>query len=441
MAGYFLKSLKNKAAFTSSIQRHMKKYIVLLGWVLPGFAFAQNRVYAEKIADAIMKKYPDSMVVKKMASHLMQDNQLKPGQNADEVNRTIEANWNYEMGVIMMGFDRLWRASGNEGYYRYMKHIVGKFISAQGDIKNYHYEDYNADNIPAGRQLLTIYRKENEQQYRLAADQLEKQVNWQPRNKAGGLWHKLKYPMQMWLDGLYMFQPFHAEYAMLYNKQENFADIARQFTIMEQHARDAGTGLLYHGWDESRLQKWANPATGNSPEFWSRAMGWYMMGLVDVLDYFPKKHPQRAGLIGILNRLAKAIVQYQDAGSGVWWQVTDKAGKPGNYLESSASAMFVYGMAKGIRLGYLPKSYLVSMNKGMNGLIKQFVETDAQGAVHYTKAVSGAGLGGIPYRDGTYAYYTSEPKRDDDLKAIGPFMQACIEVDEVNRMKAGVVKK
>jgi unsaturated rhamnogalacturonyl hydrolase len=158
-------------------------------------------------------------------------------------------------------------------------------------------------------------------------------------------------------------------------------------------------------------------------------MGWYIMALVDVLDYLPTNHPRRNELLQILNRLSAAIVKYQDAKSGVWWQVTNKAYQKDNYLESSATAMFVFGLAKAVRLGYINKTYLAAVNKGYNGMIKEFVEKDANGNYHYMRAVAGAGLGGTPYRDGSYDYYVKEPKRDDDLKAIGPFIQACIEMD------------
>ena len=164
-------------------------------------------------------------------------------------------------------------------------------------------------------------------------------------------------------------------------------------------------------------------------------MGWYMMGLVDVLDYIPADNKRRSELIAILNRLSAALIKYQDKQEGVWWQVTDKAEKELNYLESSGSAMFVYALAKAVRKGWLPKTYLPAITKGYNGLIKTFVEVDQSGAIHYMKAVAGAGLGGIPYRDGSYDYYVNEPKRDDDLKAIGPFIQACIEYEMLTKKK------
>jgi len=408
--------------------------LIILCFVITG-ANAQSKLQlAEKMAVTIMKTYPDSMVVKKYINHLMQDNLLQNGViNIDSFNKSRPAVWNYEIGVVLTGFERLWQTTGNTQYYQYLKHIIDHFIDKDGIIKSYIPEEYNSDNIPPGRQLLTLYKNEKLEKYQTAATTLYNQILWQPRNKTGGFWHKLKYPSQMWLDGLYMVEPFYAAYSELNAKEENFDDIINQFVWMEKYSRDAATGLLYHGWDESKLQQWADKKTGRSPEFWSRAMGWYMMALVDVLDNVPAGNKRRGELIAILNRLSTALAKTQDKATGVWWQITDKPGKEGNYLESSASAMFVYAMAKAVRLNYLPASYLPNVKKGYDGLLKQFVVTDSSGVVHYTKAVSGAGLGGTPYRDGSYEYYVKEPKRDDDLKAIGPFIQACIEMSLLDK--------
>lgn len=385
--------------------------------------------YAIKLAETIIDTYKDSMVVMKYASHLEQDNQIPEGQTAEQAQKGRPAVWNYEMGVVLIGFERLAQTIKEEKYISYTKKIIDHFITGDDEIRTYNPEEYNLDNIPSGRQLLHIYQRTKEEKYKTAATLLYKQLAWQPRNKTGGYWHKLKYPMQMWLDGLYMAQPFAAEYALMFNDTAKFDDIINQFVWMEQKSRDSKTGLLYHVWDESRLQKWANPKTGLSPEFWSRAMGWYMMGLVDVLDYIPAGHKRRQELIAIVNRLSTALVKFQDVKEGVWWQVTDKAGKELNYLESSSSAMFVYALSKAVRKGYISRSYIPAIKKGYSGVIKNFVTTDSNGGVHYTKAVAGAGLGGKPYRDGSYDYYVNEPKRDDDLKAIGPFLQACIEYE------------
>lgn len=418
----------------------MKKILFVSFLFFYSVTFSQNKQYAERLVESIMQHYPDSIVVKKMASHLLQDNQIKAGQNVDEINANRPATWNYETGVLLMGIERLWQSTNQEKYYHYLQHITDKFIESNGNIKSFVLEEYNADFIPSGRQLLTLYKNTNAEKYKLAADLLRKQIEWQPRNKSGGFWHKLKYPTQMWLDGLYMMEPFYASYAAMNKQWKDFDDIVFQFVLMEKTAKDTKTGLLYHGWDESKMQKWANQKTGQSPEFWSRAMGWYLMGLVDVLDEIPKNHAGRKTLIGIYQRTILSILQYQDAKTGVWWQITDKANQPGNYLESSASAMFVYSIAKGIRLNYLPTSYIGALQRGMEGLVQHFIQVDSLGAVHYNQAVSGAGLGGNPYRDGSYTYYINEPKRNDDLKAIGPFIQACIESDAVLEKSIQTIK-
>ncbi|MES2797987.1 MAG: glycoside hydrolase family 88 protein [Bacteroidota bacterium] len=396
---------------------------------------AQNIRYAENMAKTIMATYPDSMVVMRYVSHLDKSvNQAD--KNIEQQLRNRPANWNYEIGVVSMGFERLWKATGDFKYYQYIKHIFDKFITEEGEIRTYKMGDYNSDNIPSGRQLLTFYQTQNIAKYKKAADKLKNQIDWMPRNSAGGYWHKLIYPTQMWLDGLYMIEPFHANLAQMTNDMHGFSEVTHQFVLMEKYTRDPKTGLLYHGWDESKLQLWADKKTGQSPNFWSRAMGWYMMGLVDVLDYYPENHPDRKILTDILVRLSSSIVKFQDPTTGTWWQVTNLGGKEGNYLESSASAMFAYSLAKGIRKGYLPKTYIPSVKKAFNGIIKEFV-VEENGLTHYIKGVGGAGLGGNPYRDGSYDYYVKEPTRVDDLKAIGPFMQACVEMDMLEKIEIG----
>lgn len=415
----------------------MMKTILVIALMAVGQAGFAQMEYAKQMAATIMGQYKDSMVVKKYASHLEQDNLVKPGQTVEEAQQSRPAKWDYEIGVVLMGFERLWEMTKDKNYLDYTKHIIDHFIGPGGDIRTYKMDEYNSDNIPPGRQLLLLYRQTGQQKYMTAATTLRNQISWQPRNRTGGFWHKLKYPSQMWLDGLYMVEPFYAEYASIKNRQEDYNDIINQFVWMEKYSRDAKSGLLYHGWDESRLQRWANPATGLSPEFWSRSMGWYMMALVDVLDFVPKNHPRRGELIAILNRLSTAIVEFQDEKTGVWWQVTDKANTDKNYLESSGTAMFVFALAKGMRKGYLPATYNAPLQKAYKGMVHEFVKQDANGQYHYVQAVAGAGLGGEPYRDGSYEYYVNEPRRDDDLKTIGPFIQACIEIQLLKKQDEG----
>ena len=350
-----------------------------------------------------------------------------------------DARWEYEMGVVLQGIEQVWYRTADDRYFQYIQKNMDRYVTPDGDIRTYKMDEYNIDFVTPGRSLLLLSQQSlpGNGKYRKAADLLRKQLSQQPRTNEGGFWHKKRYPYQMWLDGLYMAEPFYAEYTRLYGDSKDFNDIVNQFVWMENHARDAKTGLLYHGWDESREQKWANKQTGKSPNFWSRAMGWYVMALVDVLDYIPSSHPRRAELITILQRTIPAILKYQDPKSGCWYQVTDRVGDRGNYLEASGTGMFVYATAKGVRMGYLPATLLASARKGYDGMLKNFISTDSKGLIHLEKTVLVGGLGGTPYRDGSYEYYLSEPLRQDDLKGVGPFIMASVEMEIAAENKLG----
>jgi unsaturated rhamnogalacturonyl hydrolase len=273
--------------------------------------------------------------------------------------------------------------------------------------------------------------KTGDQRYGKAAETLRRQLREQPRTPSGGFWHKQIYPNQMWLDGLYMAEPFYATYALEAGDSAGLNDVIRQFVLMEQGARDEKTGLLYHAWDESRTQRWADSATGHSPHFWGRAMGWYGMGLVDVLEILPPEYPGRAELVGILRRLAEALIRYRDPASKLWYQVVDLGGRDGNYLEASASAMYAYVFARGANRGYLPASYLESAKESFRGILERLVTVDESGLVSLHDVCQVAGLGGKPYRDGSYGYYIGEPKRVNDFKGYGPFLFAALELEGV----------
>jgi len=209
---------------------------------------------------------------------------------------------------------------------------------------------------------------------------------------------------------------------------------------MERHSRDPKTGLLYHAWDEAKEQKWADKTTGRSPHVWGRAMGWYAMALDDTLEVFPENNPRRAELIAILNREAAAIEKYQDPKSGVWWDIVDLGGKEKNYLESSASAMFVYALARGVREGYLPERYMKFATRGWEGIKREFIKTNDKGETDWEGTVSVSGLGGIPYRDGSYEYYMSEKVRTNDAKGLGPAIRAALEMESYERGWPGLAK-
>jgi unsaturated rhamnogalacturonyl hydrolase len=339
------------------------------------------------------------------------------------------SKWTYDHGLVLKGIEGVWLSTGDGDYFRFIQRGMDHFVGNDGSIRTYSLDDYNIDNILPGRNLLLLYKVTGQEKYRKAAGLLREQLKTHPRTSEGGFWHKKIYPSQMWLDGLFMGEPFYAEYSATFHDEKAFDDIANQFILMERHSRDTKTGLLFHGWDESRKQRWADQATGRSPNFWARAMGWYAMALVDTLDHFPLHHPQRRELMAILNRLARATANYQDKPSGLWYQVLDKGTWKGNYLESSAACMFVYALAKGVRKDYLPNSYLSVAQKGYRGIVDRFIKTGANGQVNLEGTVNVGGLGGNPYRDGSYEYYLSEKVITNDPKGVGAFLLAANEME------------
>jgi unsaturated rhamnogalacturonyl hydrolase len=345
--------------------------------------------------------------------------------------------WNYELGTLLEGMDAVWYDSANGNYYRYIKGSIDPFVGADGALSTYDQSEYQLDNILSGRQLLLLYRVTQDKRYYDAATTLRRQLASQPRNASGGFWHKQIYPRQMWLDGLYMAEPFLAEYAAAFHEPQDFTEIRHQFVLSEQHTRDPKTGLLHHGWDESKQQDWANRETGTSPNFWARGMGWYMMALVDTLPWFPESDAGREQLLDILKREAAAIVHYQDAESGLWYEVLDKGGEKGNYFESSAACMFTYALAKGVRLGYLPAAYATNAQKSWTGIQSHFLKTEADGALTLTGTVRAVGLGGSEHRDGSYAYYVSAPVVSNDPKGVGAFLLAATEMERASDAAAG----
>ena len=363
------------------------------------------------MAATAMTKWKDSLVV---------------GSSKDGRSR-----WHYQESVVLRGMEEIYKATGDKKYFDYIKRHVDYYVNKDGSIRTYNQDEYSIDNIPMGRVVMFLYKATGEQKYLKALQLVNKQLEGMPRTLEGGLWHKAIYPWQMWLDGLYMGQPFNAEYCREFKKDiKTYDDITNQFVWMEKNTRDEKTGLLYHGWDESKGMKWADDVTGRSPHFWSRAMGWYAMALVDVPDLMPEGHPGRQKLKEILGRLAIAVKNFQDPETGVWWQITDSIKAKGNYQESSGSCMFVYALAKGVRLGYLPSSFLETAKKGYQGIQKQFLETGANGGLNLKNTCRGAGLGNNPYRDGSYKYYLSEPVVTNDAHGIGSFLLMATEVEK-----------
>ncbi|MEN2398840.1 glycoside hydrolase family 88 protein [Flavobacterium sp. MC2016-06] len=363
--------------------------------------------WSDKMALTLMKRHPEA--------YMIDDSKVQ--------------KWDYVHALVLHSIEELYKKNPDPRYKAYVRGYVDALVQPDGSIKTYEFDKYNIDLVVPGRLLFSIYAETKEEKYLKALQLVRKQLAEQPRTKSGGFWHKQIYPNQMWLDGLYMGEPFYAQYTVTFENGKSLDDIAKQFEQIRLHATDPKTGLLYHGWDESKQMAWANKETGTSPNFWSRALGWYVMALVDVLDYYPKEHPKQKELVQYLNEACVSLAKYQDK-SGLWWQVTDKGGEKGNYLEASGSAMFTYAFAKGANKGYLPAKFKKLANKAFDGLTTKLItKVDADGGISLTQACQVAGLGGTPYRDGTYEYYVNERKKDNDPKATGPFILAALELN------------
>ena len=340
--------------------------------------------------------------------------------------------WEYTHGLMLLACQRLKAQYPNPKYDAYISDWYNLMIDDSANVKTYKKDIYNIDRVKPGNALIGLYNETKKDNYLQVIHLLREQLSEQPRTSEGGFWHKKVYPYQMWLDGLYMGEPFYAQYTSQFDSGESaqkaYDDIVLQFDLIQKHSKDSVTGLLYHGWDESKEQAWANKETGLSPHFWGRAMGWYMMALVDVLDYFPKDHPGYERLVQYLNDNSESLLKYQH--EGLWYQVLDMGDKEGNYLEASASSMFVYAFAKGANNGYLPEKFKSIASESFDAMIKQFVTVDEDGIVSLNQICGVAGLGGNPYRDGSYEYYVNELIRPNDPKGVGPFIMAALELDK-----------
>lgn len=387
------------------------------------FILVIHRVKAQDI-----HQQPLSQQMAATAMHLWPDSfTVKPGQ---------PAKWSYEQGVMLRGIESIWNATGDGKWFSYIQKCIDFYVQEDGSIKGYIPDEYNLDQINNGKLILLLYRVTGKDKYRKAAVLLRNQLNTHPRTSEGGFWHKKIYPHQMWLDGLYMCEPFYAEFVNLFQVDTAFTDITRQFMLVEKYTRDVKTGLLFHAWDESKKQKWANQLNGRSPHIWGRALGWYGMALVDALDYFPPKHWGRDRMINILKRLVKAATQVQDKKTGLWFDVPDKPNGIKNYVEASASSMLVYTLAKGVRMGYLPAKYLISASRGYEGIKKKFIMIE-NGQTNLYGTVSESGLGGKPYKDGSFSDYMSVPVVKNDPTGIGAFINAAIEIEMIPHLNKG----
>lgn len=356
---------------------------------------------------------------------------LRMARSVERRYRPGMMKWHYEHGLVLFASLKAADFHSDDSIYPWVYSMYSPMIDGDGSIKTYRKGEYNLDQINAGRALFPLYDRSGEERFIKAASLLREQLETQPRCKCGVYWHKEIYPWQIWLDGLYMEGPFNMEWAVRHGDKAEMDDVVSQLKTTYGTMKDSSTGLLYHCYDESRGMKWSDDRTGLSPHFWSRSIGWFLMASIDVLDYLPQDHAGREDIIRIIKELSSAVLAFQDE-SGMWYQVTDEGGREGNYLETSGTAMFSYSFFKGARLGYLDRSFVEPAQKALEGMKERYLSEDECGELHLGGICSVAGLGGNPYRDGTFRYYISEKVVQDDFKGVGPFILACTEAEQAD---------
>ncbi len=335
--------------------------------------------------------------------------------------------WDYCHGLELQAFLQLYERTGDEKYVDYALAYADTMIHADGSITAYKLEDYNIDRVNSGKMLFRLYDYTKSEKIKKAIDLLRSQLDTHPRNDDGGFWHKKIYPHQVWLDGVYMGTPFMVEYAARFNRPQDFQDAINQIRVAARHTYDPANGLYRHATDVSRQMFWADKETGQSKHVWGRALGWYAMAIVDALDFIPADEAGRDDVLDILNNIVVQLKKIQDKKTGLWYQVLDRSGDKGNYLESSASAMFIYTLFKATRMGYIDSSYREMAERSYQSFLKEFIKKDENGLTDLTRACAVAGLGGKENRSGDYQYYINETIRSNDPKAIGPFIMAVLE--------------
>ena len=343
-------------------------------------------------------------------------------------NHTLHEKWHYENGCFLKGLASLYEKTGNKEYFDFIVRIMDMFINEKGQIATYKIEDYNLDQINQGKMLLYLYKKTGQERYKSAAYKLMIQLRNHPRTAEGIFFHKKMYPSQVWLDGLYMASPFWAEFIRDFEYTKVYDEVIRQFTGAYKNTLDVKSGLLKHAWDESKTQVWSNPITGQSEHTWSRALGWYMMALVDTLEIIPENEKSRQYLLDILNVLADRIFDYCDEKFNCWYQVVECVGREGNYLEASGSIMIISSLAKAVNRGYIDNAYKEKIKKSYDGFLNHFISEDENGYMDINYICSCAGLGSDPYRTGGYSYYIGEGISSNDYKCMGAFIDADIEI-------------
>lgn len=328
-------------------------------------------------------------------------------------------HFHYHQGVFLMGMEQCLKQDNKEEYAEYIKNWIDSIIAVDGTILKY--DPTQLDDIQPGILLFSLYEKTGEERYKKALQTLGDLVkNWKT-NSLGGFWHKDMHPYQMWLDSLFMVGPFAVMYGKTFHDSDCFDLITLQAKLIYQNTVDEKSGLLYHGWDESKKELWANRVTGRAPEFWGRSIGWVPVALLEIFDVIPKDHKDKAELVDILQKIIKSLIPFQDETTGLWYQVCDKVNDSRNWLETSCTCLFVYAIAKAVRMGYLHEIYLKYAKKGYEGVINR-LKMDENGGIIIDGVCIGTGIG-------DYEFYLNRPTCANDLHGAGAFIIMCAEMN------------
>lgn len=351
-----------------------------------------------------------------------------PVWNIEKIREGAQPSWNYMDGCMINAILELYLMKKDSKYLEFADAFIDYFVEEDGRIRSYSPEEYNLDNINAGKTLFELYELTHKEKYRKAIDTVYSQIQGQPRTSTGNFWHKLIYPHQIWLDGLYMAQPFYMQYEATYNDGKGCMDSYKQFLHVYDLMRDTRNGLYYHAYDDSRQMFWCDKVTGLSDNFWLRALGWYAMALIDTMDVMPVfMSKEKEQLRTIYQELIDSMLPYQDEETGMWYQVVNRGGIAPNYLETSGSAIFAFAIMKSVRLGFLDNSYYTRGKKAFDGICRTRL-SEKDGELQLEGICLVAGLGNRENREGTFDYYMREPIVKNEAKGVAPLILAYIEV-------------
>ena len=354
----------------------------------------------------------------------------KPYWNIEVITQGKAVKWNYIDGCMISSLLELYKMNGEEKIYEFAKAYIDYFVKDDGTIDTYNKDNYSTDDISEGRTLFSLYEFSKEEKYRIAIDNIYEQIKGQPRTIEGNFWHKKVYTNQVWLDGLYMAQPFYLTYETKFNNMENYDDIITQFKNVRKLMFDENKKLYYHGYDSSKSIFWADPETGLSKSFWLRAIGWFTVALADCAEIINKeKYEDYKVFADLLKEIVDSLLTYQDPKTKMFYQVVDKGELEGNYVETSGSAMIAYSILKGARLGILSEDYYKIGLEIFDGICEnELKEVDGELNLDGICLVAGLGPENKQYRNGTFEYYISEAVVANDAKGVGAFVMAYIEI-------------